>query len=69
WRRMNGNGAIAGLVVGALTVMAWIALGWNGSFLGGEGVYEIIPGFTAAWLAIVAASKATAPTDRIATVT
>ncbi|MGB7409219.1 MAG: sodium/proline symporter PutP, partial [Pontixanthobacter sp.] len=42
WRRMNGNGAIAGLVVGALTVMAWIALGWNGSFLGGEGVYEII---------------------------
>lgn len=59
WPRMTGTGAIAGLVTGAAVVMGWIALGWNASFLGGEGVYEIIPGFAAALLAIVAVSLAT----------
>ena len=59
WNRMTGSGAIAGLVTGAAVVMIWIALGWNGSFLGGEGVYEIIPGFIAAWLAIMLVSKVT----------
>ncbi|MBS3803171.1 MAG: sodium/proline symporter PutP [Oleiphilaceae bacterium] len=63
WKRMNGAGAIAGLVVGAVTVMAWISLGWNSEFMGGEGVYEIIPGFIAAWTAIVAVSYATADAD------
>jgi SSS family solute:Na+ symporter len=57
---MTGTGALAGLVTGAAVVIGWITLGWNGSFLGGEGVYEIIPGFIAAWLAIVLASKASA---------
>ena len=60
WPRTNGAGAIAGMVVGALTVMIWITLGWNGSFLGGPGVYEIIPGFIAAWVAIMVVSLATA---------
>ncbi|ERS89002.1 sodium/proline symporter PutP [Halomonas sp. PBN3] len=60
WPRTNGAGAIAGMVVGALTVMIWILLGWNGSFLGGPGVYEIIPGFIAAWVAIMVVSLATA---------
>ncbi len=59
WRRMTGTGAVAGLVVGALTVMAWIALGWNTSFMGGSGVYEIIPGFAAAWAATYFVSLAT----------
>ncbi|AKQ41917.1 proline: sodium symporter [Aurantiacibacter atlanticus] len=59
WKRMTGAGAVAGLVTGAVVVMAWIALGWNGAFLGGPGVYEIIPGFVAAWLAIWLVSKAT----------
>ena len=45
WKRMTGAGAVAGLVTGAAVVIAWIALGWNGEFLGGPGVYEIIPGF------------------------
>ena len=35
WQRMTGLGAVAGLVTGAVTVMVWIALGWNASFLGG----------------------------------
>ncbi|WP_271078172.1 sodium/proline symporter PutP [Aurantiacibacter sp. MUD61] len=60
WKRMTGAGAVAGLVMGAGVVMAWIWLEWNSSFLGGEGVYEIIPGFIAAWLAIWLVSLATA---------
>ena len=60
WKRMTGTGAVAGLVTGAGVVMAWIGLGWNGEFLGGPGVYEIIPGFIAAWLAIWGVSLATA---------
>lgn len=59
WDRMTGAGAVAGLVTGAAVVMAWIALGWNGEFLGGPGVYEIIPGFIAAWLAIIVVSRTT----------
>ncbi|MEO7917239.1 MAG: hypothetical protein ABIR16_06310, partial [Dokdonella sp.] len=59
WKRMTGTGAVAGLVVGALTVVGWIALGWDVSFMGGAGVYEIIPGFAAAWAAIVLVSMAT----------
>jgi len=55
WKRMTGAGAVSGLVVGAGTVMVWIATGLNGS----TGVYEIIPGFIAAWLAIWLVSLAT----------
>jgi SSS family solute:Na+ symporter len=46
-------------VTGAAVVTAWIALGWDKSFLGGPGVYEILPGFVAAWIAIIAVSRAT----------
>lgn len=59
WSRMSGTGAVAGLVAGAGTVLAWILLGFNDSFLGGPGVYEIIPGFVVAWLAIYGVSLAT----------
>jgi SSS family solute:Na+ symporter len=59
WDRMTGAGALAGLVTGAAVVMAWIALGWSASFMGGPGVYEIMPGFVAAWLAIWGVSLAT----------
>ena len=59
WSRTNGAGAIAGLVIGAATVMIWISLGWNAEFMGGPGVYEIIPGFIAAFIAIVVVTLAT----------
>ncbi|MFC0339012.1 solute:Na+ symporter, SSS family [Kushneria avicenniae] len=59
WSRTNGTGAIAGMVVGAVTVMVWIALGWNAEFLGGPGIYEIIPGFIASLIAIVVVSRVT----------
>ena len=62
WRGTTGAGALAGLVTGAAVVAGWIALGWNASFLGGEGVYEIVPGFLAAFTAIVLVSLATRPT-------
>jgi solute:Na+ symporter, SSS family len=60
WPRMSGSGAVAGLVTGAATVILWIGLGWNASFLGGPGVYEIIPGFIVSWVAIYFVSRSTA---------
>ncbi|HRO88664.1 MAG TPA: sodium:proline symporter, partial [Chiayiivirga sp.] len=51
WRRMTRNGALAGMLVGAITVLAWGQGGWFG-------LYEIIPGFALASLAIVVASLA-----------
>ncbi|MGO1385065.1 MAG: sodium/proline symporter PutP [Arachnia sp.] len=61
WPRMTGTGAVAGVVAGAGVVIAWIGLGWNESFLGGEGVYEIIPGFLVSTIAILAVSLLTKP--------
>ncbi|MFA6219474.1 MAG: sodium/proline symporter PutP [Erythrobacter sp.] len=61
WDRMTGAGAVAGLVTGAAVVAGWIALGWNTALPGMDaGLYEIVPGFIAAWLAIVLVSRATA---------
>ncbi len=59
WPRMTGAGAVAGLVTGAGVVAGWILLGWNKAFLGGPGLYEIVPGFLAALAAIVAVSRMT----------
>ena len=61
WDRMTGTGAVAGLVTGAAVVAVWIVLGWNSDFIAGRGLYEIVPGFIASWLAIWLVSKATAP--------
>lgn len=59
WKNMSGTGAIAGMLTGAITVILWISLGWSASFLGGPGIYEIIPGFILSCLAIVIVSKFT----------
>ncbi|HLT03839.1 MAG TPA: sodium/proline symporter PutP, partial [Pseudomonas sp.] len=45
WKRMTRNGALAGMVVGAVTVVVWK------NFIG-LGLYEIIPGFILASLTI-----------------
>ncbi|MBT0669457.1 sodium/proline symporter PutP [Novosphingobium profundi] len=66
WRGMSGAGAVSGLIVGALVVIVWIVLEWNASFLGGPGVYEIIPGFLASTLAIVVVSKLTSSKEAAA---
>lgn len=77
---MTGTGAVAGLIVGAAVVAAWVLI----PFAPGSGmfnwiiaqrgldpanfeegitlssyIYEIIPGFIMAWLAIWLVSKAT----------
>ena len=49
WRRMTRNGALAGMVVGAATVLVWKQGGWFG-------LYEMVPGFAFASVAIVVAS-------------
>lgn len=51
WKRINRDGALAGMVVGALTVILWKQ--------SGSVIYEIIPGFIAAMIAIVAVSLLT----------
>lgn len=50
WKRMTRNGALAGMVAGALGVIVWK---WQ---FADTGLYEIIPGVIAAVVAIVAAS-------------
>ncbi|MCW6625634.1 sodium/proline symporter PutP [Yersinia ruckeri] len=49
WSRMTRNGALAGMVVGAATVIVWNKFAWLG-------LYEIIPGFIFASIAIVVVS-------------
>ena len=48
WQRMTRNGALAGMVAGALTVLLWKQTG--------SALYEMVPGFLAASVAIVVAS-------------
>ncbi|TXH29352.1 MAG: sodium/proline symporter PutP [Burkholderiaceae bacterium] len=58
WGRMTGVGALAGMVVGALTVLLWK---YTGSAL-----YEMVPGFLAASAAIVVGSLLSpAPTAEV----
>ena len=51
WKQMTRNGALAGMVVGAVTVIVWK------NYLGHLGLYEIIPGFIFATVAIFVFSK------------
>ncbi|MEX1222143.1 MAG: sodium/proline symporter PutP [Idiomarina sp.] len=63
WKRMNRNGALAGMLIGAATVLFWIyGPTINGEPLGSY-VYEIIPGFILCSIAIVVFSKLTAEPD------
>ncbi len=57
WRRMTRNGALAGMLVGAATVLVWIyaPVGPDSSPLSSM-VYEIVPGFLLSALAIVVVS-------------
>ncbi|MEO1148547.1 MAG: sodium/proline symporter PutP [Cyanobacteria bacterium J06638_22] len=51
WQRMTRNGAIAGIVAGALTVIIWKQL-QGGIF----DIYEIVPGFILGLIAVIVAS-------------
>lgn len=61
WKRMNRNGALAGMIVGALTVIIWIYAGLttaDGTPLN-EWLYAILPGFALSSLAIFVVSLLT----------
>ncbi|MEK3805910.1 sodium/proline symporter PutP [Bacillus sp. FSL H8-0547] len=53
WKRMTKWGALAGMVVGAATVIIWSMAGLS------DMLYEMIPGFAASLIAIVAISLIT----------
>ena len=55
WQRMTLAGALAGMITGAAVVIGWIAAGWSGW------LYEIVPGFAAAMIAIVGVSLISSP--------
>lgn len=61
WKRMNLQGAISGMVVGAATVLFWIyaPITINGQTLSTL-LYEIVPGFVLSTIAIVVVSLMTA---------
>ncbi|MGS0675174.1 sodium/proline symporter PutP [Shewanella sp. 125m-1] len=60
WRNYSRNGAIATIIVGALTVVIWKQL--TGSIFD---IYEILPGFILATLAGVLVSKMQSPSEAI----
>ena len=61
WKKMTRQGALAGMVTGALTVLVWI---YAPITIGGESLssvmYEIVPGFIMATIVIVVVSRLTA---------
>jgi sodium/proline symporter len=59
WRRMTRNGALAGMVVGAVTVIVWKNL--SGEVAPIFEVYEILPGFVLCAAAAVVVSLAGRP--------
>jgi len=54
WSKMNRNGALAGIIIGGVTIVVWKQLsgGWFD-------VYEIVPGIILSTIAIVAVSRLT----------
>ncbi len=61
WRRFNFAGAVAGIVVGAVVDILWLA------FLGSLGIYEILPGALLGLIAAVVATLATPAPDKAVT--
>ena len=56
WKRMNRNGALAGIIIGGVTVVVWKQLA-GGLF----DLYEIVPGMLFAFMGIYLASLLTPP--------
>ncbi|EMD84040.1 sodium/proline symporter PutP [Pacificimonas flava] len=60
WKRMTRQGALAGMIVGAVTVLIWI---YGGLTIGGEPLsnvmYEIVPGFILSSIATIVVSLMT----------
>lgn len=58
WQRMNRQGCLAGIIVGGSTVVIWDLIG------GPFGLYEIVPGFILATIAIIVVSLITPPPSK-----
>ncbi len=54
WKRMTKWGALAGMLVGGITVIIWLSIPGLSDFL-----YEIIPGFLLSLIAVIVVSKLT----------
>ena len=76
WKRINRQGAIAGIVVGALTAILWNIFMYKGGALSvafsldccivDTGIYELLPGFIFSLIAIVIVSLLTPePSDEM----
>jgi SSS family solute:Na+ symporter/sodium/proline symporter len=65
WKKMNRNGALAGMIVGAGTVLLWIyaPVTIDGKSLSAT-MYEIVPGFILSTITVVLVSKMTGSVDR-----
>ncbi|RUO74011.1 sodium/proline symporter PutP [Pseudidiomarina sediminum] len=63
WKRMNRHGALAGMLIGAATVLFWIYVPVIDGEALSEHVYEIIPGFILSALAVVVVSLMTKAPD------
>ncbi|MBY6195810.1 sodium/proline symporter PutP [Vibrio hangzhouensis] len=59
WAGMNRNGAIAGIIVGGVTIVVWKQLS-GGIF----DIYEIVPGFILSWISIMVVSSMTGGPDK-----
>lgn len=57
WRRFNFAGALAGIVVGAAVDIGWFL------YLSSTGIYELLPGFVAGFIAAAAVTLMTAEPD------
>ena len=53
WKRLNFAGAVAGIVVGAAVDVCWLI------WLSGIGLYELLPGFAAGFIAALIVTKVT----------
>ena len=63
WKRLNFQGAVAGILAGAAVDILWLA------FLSGLGIYEIIPGFIVGGIAAVVVTLLTpAPSEEVVAV-
>ena len=60
WSGMNRHGAIAGIIVGGVTIVVWKQL-TGGIF----DIYEIVPGFILSTIAIIAVSSVTNGPDQV----
>ncbi|MCQ2071253.1 MAG: sodium/proline symporter PutP [archaeon] len=67
WKRTNTFGALAGMVVGFITIIVWNTCFVAGGIIGAgsylvfdTGLYELVPGFIFATIAIIAVSLLTA---------